>query len=156
MVLLAKAESDTSGVAPQGEDGPSANDDGGDSSLIGRIRSMDGRAKIFVVASTVVIVLALTGRFTASSDVDLTKEEAIEIALDHAQFEPDRIEARIFRQGFRLRPVWAVSFSIPDPDNAQEVERLNTVEIDAQTGDVLRVSVDDIDAVDQEDETDGG
>ncbi len=111
---------------------------------------MDKRALFFVVASVALLVLALSGSFNASSDVTITREEAIEIAYDHVQFEPVNTDARLIRQGFRLTPVWGVSLSIPSEDSSQDFERLNTVEINAQTGEVLRVSVDDIDAVEDD------
>lgn len=106
---------------------------------------------IFIAVSGLLVTLALTGRFNASSDVTITREEAIEIAYDHVQFEPVNADARLVRQGFRLTPVWGVSLSIPSEGSSQEFERLNTVEIDAQTGEVLRISVDDIDAIEDDD-----
>ncbi len=147
---MAEAQSSADGVGPVDDSKPSEAEQ--PTSLVGRIRSINRRAIIFLVTFAFFIVLALTGVFNTSSDVNITRQQAINIALEYAQFEPESADARLVRQGFRLTPVWGVSMSISDPDDQQEFERLNTVEIDAQTGEVLRVSVDDIDAIDESDD----
>ena len=97
----------------------------------------------FIVLSTVAIGLAATGVLGAGSDVEITSDEAIDIARAHLDFEPVNADARLVRQGARLRPVWGVSFSIPADDNPRELIRHTTVELDAKTGQVLRIGVDE-------------
>ena len=114
--------------------------------MIERLRSLPSRLVIFIALGVVMVGLAVAGIFTADRDVEIERDEAITIAREHVSFEPEREEARIFRQGARLQPVWGVSFSIRAEDNAaRDFERLTTVEIDAKTGEVLRVSVDNPD-----------
>ena len=112
--------------------------------MIERLRALPSRFLLFVGLALALVVLATSGILNANSDVEIERDEAITIAREHVGFEPERQEARIFRQGARLQPVWGVSFSVPSEDGGpREFERLTTVEIDAKTGEVLRVSVDD-------------
>lgn len=102
------------------------------------------RFVVFVVLGVVLLGLALSGVFTASSDADLSEAEAIEIARPLIDFEPVNEGARFLRQGAGLRPVWAVSFSIPGSGTVRDdFERLTTVQLDARSGEVLRVIVDE-------------
>lgn len=105
-----------------------------------RLRSIDPRLAIFLLLGTVLVVLAATGTFTVGSGVDLTVDEAIEIARPEIDFVPVNEGARLVRQGAGLQPVWAVSFSIPGEGGRDDFERLTTVEIHANSGQVLRVS----------------
>ncbi len=109
--------------------------------MIQRILAMSGRAKIFVVAGILILILGFTGVLSATRDVELTREEAIALALPLVDFEPDRVEARLVRQGFSMIPVWAVSLSIPTAGNPREFVELATVEINAATGEVFRISL---------------
>lgn len=112
--------------------------------MIERLQALPSRFLLFVGLGLALVILAASGILTANRDVEIERDEAITIAREHVSFEPEREEARIFRQGARLQPVWGVSFSVPsDEDGPRDFERLTTVEIDAKTGEVLRVSVDD-------------
>ncbi|MGI9608022.1 MAG: hypothetical protein ACR2P0_17970 [Acidimicrobiales bacterium] len=114
--------------------------------VIDRIRSADRRKLAFVVVGGLLVILALTGFMNANRDVDLTREEAVELARPHVDFEPVNADARLVRQGFQMSPVWAVSFSIPEEGGTgRDFERITTVEINAQTGEVVRISVDNFD-----------
>lgn len=111
-------------------------------SLIRRFRGMPARTKLFAVLAILLPLLAILGVLRSDRDVEISRERAVEIARPHIDFEPIDANARVFRQGARLRPVWAVSFSIPATGNAREFERHTTVEVDAVTGEVLRIAVD--------------
>lgn len=111
--------------------------------MIDRFMQMDRRAKIFVLLGLALLILGLTGLLSASRGVEIERDEAIELALPHIDFEPTSAEARLFRQGVGLIPVWAVSFTIPKAGSSREFVRLATVEIDARTGDVIRISRDE-------------
>ena len=94
-------------------------------------------SRIILVMGTVLLVLAATGVLQADRNVEVSSEEAVEIARGTIDFQPENVQVRLVRQGIGLRPVWAVSLSIPLP-NSSEFERLVTVEIDAGNGGVLR------------------
>ena len=106
------------------------------------IRRLSGRTMAFIGLGLVLLLLAVTGRLQASSDLSIERDEAIEIAREHVDFEPVNADARLIRQGFSLVPVWAVSFSIPEDDTTREFKRLTTVEINAENGEVIRIGVD--------------
>ena len=111
--------------------------------LISKLRRVSPRLVVFIVLGVVLLVLALTGTFNASSQNTIDAEEAIEIARAEIDFVPVNEGARFVRQGVAMRPVWAVSFSIPEEGGGRaEFERLMTVEIDAESAEVIRISTD--------------
>ena len=112
--------------------------------MIRRFLDLPGRTKVFIVLAIALPVLAVTGILNSQRDVDLSRDDALEIGRTYLDFEPEIEEARVFRQGAQLQPVWAVVFTIPEEGNPREFARRTTVEIDARTGEVLRVSVDNI------------
>lgn len=67
----------------------------------------------------------------------MTREEAIEIARQEVDFEPDRISLRFLPRGFQSRPTWGVSLIAVGADGA--IERVVVVVVDARTGDVEEV-----------------
>jgi len=73
----------------------------------------------------------------ASSQGEISKEEAIEIARDEIDFEPDGVQVRNVAQGIPQRRVWAVSFYTGRPTSP---ERFVVVQIDARTGEVEGVA----------------
>lgn len=91
-----------------------------------------------LVVGSALLILAATGMLRADSGLVVTSEQAVEIATQQVDFAPQNSQVRLLRQGFNLRPVWAVSLSIPG-DGASNFEQLATVEIDAVTGTVLRL-----------------
>ncbi|HDH03802.1 MAG TPA: hypothetical protein ENH15_06110 [Actinobacteria bacterium] len=93
-------------------------------------------ARSLIVFGIVLVSLAMSGLLTAQQSVTISSEEAIEIARPEIDFEPEQIAVRLVRKGFRLRGVWAVSFTIPGADG---FERLSTVQLDANSGTVLEV-----------------
>lgn len=74
--------------------------------------------------------------------VRLTQDDAIALAEEQVDFEPENVQIRLLRQGLDRRPIWVVSLSIargpegPDPDI---FERLALVRIDANKGTVESV-----------------
>lgn len=99
---------------------------------------------ILVGLGAVLLVLGVTGRLGVGADIEIEADEAIAIAMAQPQldFEPVDRGARLLRQGIGLRPVWAVSLSIPSGDGGGDFERHMTVEIDATSGEPIRISVD--------------
>jgi len=111
--------------------------------LIQRAIASPIRFKIFVALGLLLLVLGLTGAFNVSRDVDIERQEAVEIARPEIDFEPVNADARLVRQGVGVRTVWAVSFSIPAADGSRDdFDRLTTVEVDARTGDIIKISRD--------------
>jgi hypothetical protein len=66
------------------------------------------------------------------SQVRIEQEQAVELALPRAGFEPDRTQVRLVRQGLNGKPFWAVSFS--------DAQRITTVRVDANTGAIAAVN----------------
>lgn len=107
-----------------------------------RVRSVSPRFLVLVVLGAVLLTLAATGQFTVESGIDITEAEAFEIARPHVDFEYETEASRLVRQGAALRPVWAIAYSIPGDGGRGDFERLTTVEVDANSGEVLRISTD--------------
>ncbi len=93
-----------------------------------------GKALILVV---LLLAAVLVARSCGSRDTEVTKEEAIEIARDRVDFEPDRVMTRFVPRGLQARPNWAVSFSTVAPGG--ELDRVVVVVVDAQRGEVVEV-----------------
>lgn len=98
---------------------------------------MSRATRTIVVLGTVLLLLAVTGILRADRGLEVSSDEAVEIAQEVVDFEAETVQVRLVRQGIGLRPVWAVSLSIPGP-TANQPRRLTTVEIDAIEGRVLR------------------
>jgi hypothetical protein len=89
------------------------------------------------LALLAVLVLAFfVARSCGSSQGEISKEEAIEIARERISFEPDGIQVRNVAQGVPQRRIWAVSLYTGRPARP---ERTTLVQIDSETGQVLRV-----------------
>lgn len=107
------------------------------SGLVARLRGMSRPAATLLIGGTILVVLASLGLFTASRDTEIPKEQAVEIAKQQVDFEPEQIAIRFVRRTVRLAPAWAVSLSTVD-ESGDEI-RLSVVQIDAATGEVLQV-----------------
>ena len=103
-----------------------------------RGRSLRDRPLFRVAALAQVLLLAVVAsRSCASRDTEISQEEAVEIARDQIDYEPDRVGVRFLPQGFQSRPSWAVSLST---ENAQgELTRVTVVVVDGETGEILEV-----------------
>jgi uncharacterized membrane protein YkoI len=86
-----------------------------------------------------VLVLAFfVARNCQQDQVRLTEDQAIVIAERQVNFEPERTQIRLLRQGLNSKPYWIVSLSIPG-ERKGTYRRLATVQIDAKTGEVVDV-----------------
>ena len=63
------------------------------------------------------------------------------IAERQVNFEPDRTQIRMLRQGLNSKPYWIVSLSVPG-EREGTFRRLATVKISANTGKVEEVNRD--------------
>ena len=98
--------------------------------------------KVILVLGTILVVLAASGLLRADRGIAVSSGQAVEIAGEQVDFVSQSTQVRLIRQGFNMRPVWAVSLAIPIAGTG-EFERLTTVEVDAVTGAVLRVVASD-------------
>ena len=83
----------------------------------------------------IVVLFALTfvvARSCQQDQVRIEQEQAVELALPRAGFEPERTQIRLVRQGLNGRPYWAISFS--------DADRITTVRVDANTGAIAAVN----------------
>ncbi len=93
-----------------------------------------GKAALLVVVLLVAVAVART---CGSRDTEISKEDAIEIAREQIDYEPDRVMTRFLPRGVRSRPSWGVSLSTVDATGA--LDRITVVVVDARTGRVLEV-----------------
>jgi len=93
-----------------------------------------GRVVILVVVLAIALFAAKT---CASRDSDISQEEAIEIAQQEIDFDPDRTMVRFTPRGIQSRPFWAVSFSLLDAND--QPERITVVLVNAITGEIEEI-----------------
>lgn len=80
----------------------------------------------------VLLVALLAARTCASRDTEIDQDEAVEIARDQVEFEPEKVLVRFVARGLQSRPYWAVSLST---ENAAGVRvDCATVLVDGETG----------------------
>lgn len=109
-----------------------------------RAHTTKKRTTLLVAVGVVLALVVVTGRCRG---VDITEEQAIAaatnaLAADPGAFEPDKIEAKVLRQGFPPSPMWIVVFTVPDPEGGSEdFLRHAAVWVDAGTGEIRRVSL---------------
>jgi hypothetical protein len=85
----------------------------------------------------VLLVAFLAARSCASRETEISRDEAVEIARDEIDFEPDRVGVRFVPRGVQSRPFWAVSFTAEDAQG--ELDRVTVVVVDATTGQIDEV-----------------
>jgi hypothetical protein len=88
------------------------------------------RVAVIVAVLALAFVVAQTCQ---QSQIRLTKEQAIAKAEARVDFEPDRTQIRLVRQGITAEPFWIVSLSIAG-DQEDSFRELALVKIDANTG----------------------
>lgn len=107
--------------------------------VVERVKGLSRASKALLVGIVLLVVLGASGVLRASNDVTVTSEQAVEIASEELDFEAEQTAVKLVREGIGLRPVWAVSFSIPGSGGV-DFERLLVVTVDAQSGDILKIS----------------
>lgn len=104
---------------------------------------MTSRRLLFIAAGLLIVVLI--GR--SCSGVDISEEQAIAAATaafeaNEGYFEPEKVEARVLRQGFPARPVWFVVFTVPDPNGSRnDFLHHASVQVNAGNGAVVSVEI---------------
>jgi hypothetical protein len=103
-----------------------------------RGRSLRDRPLFRVAVLALVLLLAfLASRSCASRDTEVSQEEAVEIARDQIDYEPDRVGVRFLPRGIQSRPTWAVSLSTVSAEG--DLTRVTVVVVDGETGEILEV-----------------
>ena len=90
--------------------------------------------------AVLVAVTIFAAQSCQQSQIRFSKERAVAIARPEAGFTPQRTQVRLVRQGLNGHPFWAVSFSVTAPSGGDEYERLTTVRVDANTGEIEAVN----------------
>jgi hypothetical protein len=67
----------------------------------------------------------------------VTQEDAIAIAREEVDFEPERVSVRFLPRGIPQEPAWAVSLSLVGAQG--DLERVTVVVVDAETGEIEEV-----------------
>jgi hypothetical protein len=81
----------------------------------------------------------VVARGCQNEQVEVTQEEAVQIANEQVDFDPTFTQVRFLRQGINRQPFWFVSLSIPigfEGDRADLFRRLAVVQIDSRNGEV--------------------
>ena len=83
----------------------------------------------------VLAVAFVAAQTCQKSQIRYTKEQAIAKAERQIDFEPDRTQIRLLRQGITSEPFWIVSLSVAG-EREDSFRELAIVKIDANSGNV--------------------
>jgi hypothetical protein len=93
-----------------------------------------GRAAIVAVA---LLAIFLVARGCQREGTEISEDEAVAIAREAVDFEPDKVVVRFMRRGTSFAPHWAVSLS--QETEGGELARVTVVVVNARTGDVVEI-----------------
>jgi hypothetical protein len=96
------------------------------------------------VLAGLLVVAFFVARGCQERDVQLTQEEAVELARDQIEFEPTFTQVRLLRQGLNRKAYWFVSMSQPigfSGDRPDLFRNLAVVQIDSGSGEVDSVKL---------------
>jgi hypothetical protein len=93
-----------------------------------------GRILLLVVVLAVAFVAL---KSCASRDTEVESDEAVEIAREQVDYEPDRVMVRFTPRGIDSVPHWAVSLTVTD--DAGNLEQVTVVVVDARNGEVVEI-----------------
>ncbi len=93
-----------------------------------------GRILLLILVLAVAFVAS---KSCASRDTEVDSDEAVEIARQEVDYEPERVMVRFTPRGIDSTPHWAVSLSLVDA--AGNAERVTVVLVDARTGQVVEI-----------------
>ena len=97
--------------------------------------------RVLVLAGILVLAFVVA-KGCQDEQVEVTQDEAVEIANEQVDFDPTYTQVRLLRQGIQRQPFWFVSLSIPigfSGDRADLFRRLAVVQIDTRDGDVVSI-----------------
>ena len=85
-----------------------------------------------------VLILAFgVSRSCGSVGDEVSQDEAIEIAREQVDFEPDHEQVRLFKKGAKSIPYWGVSLY---KGSRTRPTRCRVVQVDARTGEVVQIN----------------
>jgi hypothetical protein len=88
-----------------------------------------------LVIGLVLVAAFVFAQTCQKEQVRVSKEQAMQTAREQVDFDPERTQIRLLRQGLGSNPFWIVSLSIPG-EQEDTFERLAVVRIDANSGEV--------------------
>jgi hypothetical protein len=94
--------------------------------------------RVAVVAAVFVFAFVVV-RGCQQSQVRISEEQAIALAEEQVDFEPEHAQIRLLRQGLNSKPFWFVVLSVPTPKNDSDFAKLVQFRVDANTGEVEQV-----------------
>lgn len=100
-------------------------------------RDLRDRWAFRVVALLAVLVAAGVATRSCASSGDVSKDEAVAIAVEQVDFRPECYQVRFFRAGLKSTPFWAVS--VWRLNKAGGFRRIAVVQVNARTGAVVDV-----------------
>jgi hypothetical protein len=98
-----------------------------------------GRALILVL---VIAAAVLVARSCGKTDPRVSEDQAIAIAKQEVDFEPNDVRVRFQKRGFSQREFWLVGLGIKGEDG--RYQRATNVLVDANTGEVAGVQPVDV------------
>ena len=116
--------------------------------LLDRLKSMERRTWLLIATGALLAIFFLF--FDGCSGAEVSEEEAL--ATARAAFEqsansfvPEKTQVQFLRQDFPPKPVWAVVFSIPDPEGGRhDYLQYAAVVVHATTGRVMEINIDGV------------
>ena len=93
------------------------------------------------------VATLLVAKSCQQAQIRVSQERALATARTQINFRPEQTQIRLVRQGIVSKPYWAVSFSIPREGGGYS--RITTVRINANTGKVAAVNVEQAPGVDR-------
>lgn len=92
--------------------------------------------RVAIVAGLLLLIFGVS-RGCQRKGVDITQDEAVEIAREAVDFEPDEVQVRLLRQGVNFTQRWIVGLAETRPNG----ERFNVtvVVINAENGEVVEI-----------------
>jgi len=100
-------------------------------------KPLQDRAAFRIAALLAVLAAAFLVARGCGSGGDVTKDEAVAIAKQHVEFEPECYQVRFLRSGIKSIPLWAVS--LWTLNKAGGFKRIAVVQVNADTGAVVDV-----------------
>lgn len=92
--------------------------------------------KVAIVLAVLVAAFIVSKSCGAVGD-EISQEQAVAIAKQEIDYEPERVMVRLLKQGLKSRPYWAVSLATFTDTGA--LERATVVVVDARSGDVTQI-----------------
>jgi hypothetical protein len=92
--------------------------------------------RIAILAALGLLIFAVS-RGCQREGLDVSQDEAVAIAEEQVDFEPDEVQVRLLRQGVNFTQRWIVGLAQKRPNGARY--NVTVVVIDAESGDVVEV-----------------